>query len=75
MIYSQAKKEMNVEELVRLQELRTSSGAMTQPSKIPTTYSLHPFLGGLGVIISTRRVQVSFLEKEDDNTKDCGVLT
>ena len=49
--------------------------AMTQPSKIPTADSLRPVLSGLGITISTRRVQVSFLEKDDDNTKDCGVLT
>ena len=66
---------MNAEELERLEELRTISGAMPQPSKIPTAYSLRRFLGGLGVIISMRRVQVLFLEKDDDNTKDCGVLT
>ena len=74
-IYSEEKKEMNTEELERLEELRTSSGAMRQPSKIPTADSLRPVLGGLGVIISMRRVQVSFREKDDDNTKDCGVLT
>ena len=75
MVYSEEKKEMNTEELERLEELRTSSGAMTQPLKIPTRYSLRPFLSGRGVIISTRRVQVSFREKDDDNRKDCGVLT
>ena len=60
-IYSEEEKEMNAEELERLKELRTSSGTMAQPSKIPTADSLHPVLGGLGVIISMRRVQVSFL--------------
>ena len=74
-IYSEEKKEMNAEELERFEELRTSSGAMTQPSKIPTAYSLRPFLGSLGGIIFMRRVQVSFLEKDDDSTKDCRVLT
>ena len=72
MIYLEEKKEMDTEELERLEELRTSSGAMTQPSKIPTAYSLRPFLGSLGVIISTRRVQVLFREKDDDNVKDRG---
>ena len=74
-IYSEEKKEMNTEELERLEELRTSSGAMTHPSKLPTAGSLRPVLGSLGVIISTRRVQVLFLEKDDGNAKDCGVLT
>ena len=74
-IYSEEKKEMNTEELERLEELRNGSGAVTQPSKMLTADSLCPVLDGLSVIISRKRVQVSFREKDDDNVKDCGLLT